>query len=79
MLTAEKQSELIDIVRETLGQSYVEGADSADTRILKVDSLGVLDLMLALEDRFGCNVDPERFAGCVTMGDLMRIVEEATP
>jgi acyl carrier protein len=79
MLTAEKQNELLAIVRETLGQSYVKGVDSADTKILKVDSLGILDLMLALEDHFGCNVDPERFAGCVTMGDLMRIVEEATP
>jgi len=79
MLTAEKQNELLAIVRETLGQSYVEGVDSADTKILKVDSLGILDLMLALEDRFGCNVDPERFAGCVTISDLMRIVEEGTP
>jgi acyl carrier protein len=79
MLTAEKQNELLGIVRETLGQSYVEGADSADLKIPKVDSLGILDLMFALEEHFGCHVDPERFAGCVTISDLMRIVEEGTP
>jgi acyl carrier protein len=75
ILTAEEQNKLRGLFRETLGHSSFDFSESTELKSLAIDSLGMLDLMITLEDYFGCQVDPEKFAMCLTVGDIMRIVE----
>jgi acyl carrier protein len=75
ILTAEKQNEWVGLFREILGQSSFDFSESTELKSLKIDSLSMLDLMIALDDYFGCQVDPEKLATCVTVGDVMSIVE----
>ena len=41
---------------------------------LGVDSLGVVELLLALEDSFGFAISEEEAGGIVTVGDLVAVV-----
>ena len=76
MLTSETQIKLLSLFREILGPSKLDCSESTELRSLENwDSLSVLDFILGLEDHFGCQMDPGRFAGCVTIGDVMRVVE----
>jgi acyl carrier protein len=75
ILTAEKQNKLLGLFCETLGRSDFDFSESTELKSLKIDSLSMLDLMIGLEDHFGCDVDPEKLATCRTVGDVMRIVE----
>ena len=76
MLTSETQIKLLSLFREILGPANMDCSESTELRSLeKWDSLSVLDFILGLEDHFGFQMDPARFAGCTTIGDVMRVVE----
>lgn len=60
----------------------VKGTDpstlSADTLIesLKFDSLDEVEIMMALEDQLGVEVDQASMSRCRSLGDLARVLSE---
>ena len=45
---------------------------------LGADSLDIVELLMALEDRFGIEVPDEDAEGMQTVGDIIRYIEEHT-
>ena len=44
-------------------------------RDLMLDSLDMYEVMMDLEDEFGIDLDEDAVAACVTVADLVRLVE----
>lgn len=72
------------VLVETLGIEEREDTIDADTPLFgglpELDSLAVLELVTALEDRFGITVDDDEFSGDIfeTLGSLSAFVEGKT-
>ncbi|CDZ80566.1 Acyl carrier protein [Candidatus Rubidus massiliensis] len=71
------EQEVIDIVVEQLGidrddvtlsKSFVED--------LNADSLDLTELMMTLEERFGCEISEEEADKLRTVGDVVKFIEE---
>lgn len=45
---------------------------------LGADSLDIVELLMALEDQYGVEVPDEDAAGILTVGDIVRYIEERT-
>lgn len=77
--------EVIDVVVTTLGIEDRRGTLDASTPLFgelpELDSLGVVELAVALENRFGIQLDDEDFSGEVfqTIGTLTDFVVERAP
>jgi acyl carrier protein len=75
ILTSEKHKQLLGVLRQAVGQSDLHFSESTELKSLSIDSLGMLDLMITLEDQADCQIDPEKLAVCLTVGDVIRLIE----
>lgn len=77
--------QVIDVVVTTLGIEDQRPSFDASTRLFgelpELDSLGVVELAVALENRFGIEVVDDDFSGEVfaTIGTLTDLVTERLP
>jgi acyl carrier protein len=74
------EKEIVDIVRKQLGLSDDEGASeiSLEHRFiedLKADSLDLTELVLTLEDQFGCEIPDEDAEKLKTIRDAVLYIE----
>ena len=75
------ERETLRQVTEALGSvAKVSGPITADTHILhdlNLDSVAVMDVVMALETRFDTVIPMDRLAEIETVGDLVRILAHA--
>lgn len=69
----------LEILQKLLVEDYKVAPDAAVPQAtlesLGVDSLGLLEMMFSVEERFGIKVPTER-AGLVTIDDVVRYIDE---
>jgi acyl carrier protein len=77
MERSEIQAKLIDLLVQELGleREKINPAASFEED-LEVDSLGVVELLMALEDAFGVSIPDEEAERIVTVGDAVSLVAE---
>jgi acyl carrier protein len=77
MERSEIQAKLIDLLVQELGleREKINLAASFEED-LEVDSLGVVELLMALEDAFGVSIPDEEAERIVTVGDAVSLVAE---
>ena len=77
MERSEIQAKLIDLLVQELGleREKINLAASFEED-LEVDSLGVVELLMALEDAFGVSIPDEEAERIVTVGDAVALVAE---
>jgi acyl carrier protein len=81
-LNAATLDEVRAILTETLGIADRADTLTADAALLgavpELDSLAVVEVMTAIEERFGFQIDEESFSGEVfeTVGNLAEFVEQ---
>jgi long-chain acyl-CoA synthetase len=74
-------SELVGRARNASGAPQPEAArpDGTDAKSLGLDSLGRVELLGALEDRYQVELDQTKFAEARTVEDLQKLIGEAKP
>jgi acyl carrier protein len=77
MERSEIESKLINLLVEDLGvdreKITMEASFEED---LEIDSLGVVELLMALEDTFGVSIPDEEAERIVTVGQAVEVVTE---
>lgn len=77
MERAEVEAKLVDLLVEELGlerdKITMEATFEED---LEVDSLGVVELLMALEDSFGVQIPDEEAEGITSVGEAVAVVME---
>ncbi len=68
-----RPEEVLEIVALQLGRSRVRRSDHL-IEDLAADSADLLNLVVALEDRFGISIGEEELAGLGTVEDVLRLV-----
>lgn len=77
MERSEIQAKLIDLLVEELGlQREKIRLEASFEEDLEVDSLGVVELLMALEDSFGVSIPDEEAERIVTVGDAVSLIAE---
>ncbi len=73
----EIESKLTDLLVDELGidRDAIEG-DARFEEDLDVDSLGVVELLMALEDNFGVKIPDEEAEAITTVGEAVDLVEK---
>jgi len=69
-------NQIREIIVNTVGCD--EGAISPEASLkddLGIDSLAVVELVMALEDAFGISIDEEQLKAIQTVGDIVELVE----
>ena len=70
------EQEVIDIVVEQLGVDKDDvTADKSFVEDLNADSLDLTELMMTLEERFGCEISQEDAEKLKTVGDIINYVK----
>ena len=76
--TEEIRSDLAEIVNE------VAGTDVADVRLdksfvddLDIDSLSMVEIVVAAEEKFGCSIPDDEVKNLKTVGDAVAFIERA--
>lgn len=70
---------IIDIIREQLNLDDVEiTEDTSFKDDLGVDSLDLLELVMAFEEEYNIELDPEELEGVQTVGDVMDFIKKYT-
>jgi len=70
---------IIDIIREQLNIDDVEITEETSFKDdLGVDSLDLLELVMAFEEEYGMELDPEELEGIQTVGDVMDFIKKYT-
>ncbi len=76
--TSPTEEQILQAIREELKRIKVPGAAEAgmdsDWGELDVDSLDLVELVTALEDRFGIKIEDEELKGIASVGDAVRLV-----
>ena len=68
---------IIDIIREQLNIDDVEiTEDTSFKDDLGVDSLDLLELVMAFEEEYSIELDPEELEGIQTVGDVMEFIKK---
>lgn len=68
--------QVIDVIVEQLGVDHSEVDESKSfVEDLKADSLDLTELIMELEDRFGCEISEEDAESLKTVGDAIRYIE----
>ena len=68
---------IIDIIREQLNIDDVEiTEDTSFKDDLGVDSLDLLELVMAFEEEYSIELDPEELEGILTVGDVMEFIKK---
>lgn len=79
MATTPSEQEVLDGIRHELAEIKVPGAESATPQStwadLDVDSLDLVELVKALEDRYGIAVPDEELKTIETVGDAVKLVQ----
>lgn len=68
----------LDILREeiaAIAKVRDVGADTMITQDLGLDSLAVMNFVMALEDRFDVSIPMDRIVDVETIGDLASVIE----
>jgi acyl carrier protein len=77
MERAEVQEKLVDLLVEELGLDRDKiTMDATFEEDLEVDSLGVVELLMALEDNFDVQIPDEEAEGISTVGRAVDVVME---
>jgi acyl carrier protein len=70
--------EILDEMREELARISVPGAESAELDTtweeLDVDSLDLVEVVRALEDRHGIQVDDDKLKNVKSVGDAVNVI-----
>ena len=70
---------IIDIIREQLNIDDVDiTEDTSFKDDLGVDSLDLLELVMAFEEEYNMELDPEELEGIQTVGDVMEFIKKYT-
>lgn len=70
---------IVDIIREQLNIDDVEiTEDTSFKDDLGVDSLDLLELVMAFEEEYSIELDPEELEGIQTVGDIMEFIKKYT-
>lgn len=70
---------IVDIIREQLNIDDVEITEETSFKDdLGVDSLDLLELVMAFEEEYSIELDPEELEGIVTVGDVMEFIKKYT-
>ena len=70
---------IIDIIRQQLNIDDVEiTEDTSFKDDLGVDSLDLLELVMAFEEEYNMELDPEELEGIQTVGDVMEFIKKYT-
>jgi acyl carrier protein len=76
MKRAQIESKLTDLLVDELGLERDKIVSSARfEEDLEVDSLGVVELLMAIEDNFDVKIPDEEAEGIVTVGDAVATIE----
>ncbi|MFT4263447.1 MAG: acyl carrier protein [Nocardioides sp.] len=76
--TEEIRTALADIVNEVVGTDVEDvQLDKSFTDDLDVDSLSMVEIVVAAEERFGVTIPDDRFKSLVTVGDAVSYIEHA--
>ena len=74
---AEIEAKLTDLLVDELGiERDAIGGDARFEEDLDVDSLGVVELLMALEDNFGVKIPDEEAEQITTVGEAVDLVEK---
>ena len=77
MERSEIESKLKELLVEELGLEEDKiTMDATFEEDLEVDSLGVVELLMALEDNFGVQIPDEEAESLVTVGEAVDLVEQ---
>ena len=77
MERAELETKLMDLMARELDIPRDEiTLEASFTEDLEVDSLGVVELLMALEDEFGVRIADEEAEGLTTVGEAVDLVEQ---
>jgi acyl carrier protein len=77
MERAEIETKLVDLLVDELGIERDRiTMDATFEEDLDVDSLGVVELLMALEDSFGVKIPDEEAEGITTVGEAVDVVIE---
>ena len=70
---------IVDIIREQLNIDDVEiTEDTSFKEDLDVDSLDLLEFVMAFEEEYNIELDPEELEGIQTVGDIMEFIKKYT-
>lgn len=72
------QTGTLDILKEeiaAIAKVRDVGADTSITQDLGLDSLAVMNFVMALEDRFDVSIPMDRIVDVETVGDLASVIE----
>lgn len=70
------QRKLTTILAEILACKAEDVTDEATTKDLGADSLDRLDIVIAVEDEFGINIDDEEAEKLTTVGQFIECIEK---
>lgn len=70
------REDINELITETLGRRVVITDNTNIVHDLGLDSLGVMNFCMALEDKFNISIPLDRIADVRTIGDLARTVQE---
>ena len=77
MERAELETKLMDLMARELDIPRDEITPEANfTEDLEVDSLGVVELLMALEDEFGVRIADDEAEGLTTVGEAIDLVDQ---
>lgn len=72
-------NDILQAIRDELAAIKVPGAETAEPETtfeeLDVDSLDLVELVKALEDRFGVEISDDDLKGITSVGDAIKLVE----
>ena len=70
---------IVDIIREQLNIDDIDiNEDTSFKDDLGVDSLDLLELVMALEEEYNIELNPEELEGISTVGDIMEFIKKYT-
>lgn len=70
---------VIDIIKEQLNIDDVEITEETSFKDdLGVDSLDLLELVMAFEEEYSIELDPEELEGIQTVGDIVEYIKKYT-
>ena len=70
------REDINELITETLGRRVAISDNTNIVQDLGLDSLGVMNFCMALEDKFNISIPLDRIADVRTIGDLARTVQE---
>jgi long-chain acyl-CoA synthetase len=76
----DRANTLAELVARVSGEAAAGLSSSANlTTDLKLDSLGRVELLSAIEDRYHVDIDEAAFTAATTLGDIERMIGEGAP